>query len=213
MKRLFRLATLFVALTFTSIVSAADAPKDDEGYRPHTPTLIYYLSDLADEKDAETIVATVQKLPSVRKVNVNLARGYAQVRFDSHVVSYHQVGQAIADAGTKVGKKFEPRLKIRVPEYSQGENAGKVDAVLAGKRLNQRVRIEPIDKTKGEFFVYLLPLQLDPDMTGPQGFNGGHLNHPLHDPPPRGLGLTCIYAAEDDGIPASSKQETSPKPR
>ena len=68
---------------------------------------------------------------------------------------------------------------------------------LRGKRLNQRVRIEPLDKTRGEFLVHLLPLQLDPAASGPQGFNGGHLNHPIHDPPPRGLGLTCIYAAED----------------
>ncbi len=84
-----------------------------------------------------------------------------------------------------------------MPEYSQGDNAAKVDAVFAGKRLNQRVRIDPLDKTKGEFFVHLLPLQIDPAATGPQGFNGGHLNHPIHDPPPRGLGLTCIYAADD----------------
>jgi hypothetical protein len=61
-----------------------------------------------------------------------------------------------------------------------------------------------LDKTKGVFFVYLLPLQLDPAATGPQGFNGGHLNHPLHDPPPRGLGLTCIYAAGDDGVSAAA---------
>jgi copper chaperone CopZ len=188
-----------------ALVRAADVAKDDEGYRPHTPTLVYYLSNITGQPDADAILAVVQKLPSVRKVNVNLARGYAQVRFDSHVVSYHQVAQAIADAGTKVGKKFEPRLKIRVPEYSQGENATKVDAVFAGKRLNQRVRIEPLDKRKGDFFVHLLPLKVDPAETGPQGFNGGHLNHPLHDPPPRGLGLTCIYAAEDDGNPADSK--------
>jgi hypothetical protein len=134
----------------------------------------------------------------VRKISVNIARGFAQVRFDSHIVSYHQVAQAIADAGTAAGKKLDPRLKIRAPEYAQGGNAAKVDAVFAGKRLNQRVRIEPLDKAKGEFLVHFLPLQLDPAESGPQGFNGGHLNHPIHDAPPRGLGLQFSYEADDD---------------
>jgi copper chaperone CopZ len=202
---------LIAALLAARVVSAADDANDDEAYRPHTPTLVFYVSGLSRQKDADTIRARVQKLPSVRKVNVNAARAYAQVRFDSHVVSYHQVAQAIADAGPAAGKKFEPRLKIRVPEYSQGDNAAKVDAVFAGKRLNQRVRIEPLDKAQGEFLVHLLPLQLDPAITGPQGFNGGHLNHPLHDPPPRGLGLTCIYAAEDEGVSAVST-DAAPRP-
>ena len=53
----------------------------------------------------------------------------------------------------------------------------------------QRVRIEPLDKSKGEFIVHFLPLELEPGESGPQGFNGGHLNHPIHDPVPRaGLG-------------------------
>jgi copper chaperone CopZ len=194
-----------VLLAYAALIagdpSCAAETADDETYRPHTPTLIYYLSAVADQTDADTIVRSVKKLPSVRKADVNIGRAYVQVRFDSHVVSYHQVGQAIADAGAVVGKKFEPRLRIRIAEYSQGENAAKVDAVLAGKRLNQRVRIEPLDKAKGEFLVYLLPLEIDSATTGPQGFNGGHLNHPLHDPPPRGLGLTCTYLANDDGAP------------
>ena len=197
MKHVLPCAALLVALAAARVAAAADDAKDDEAYRPHTPTLVFYVSGLSGQQDVDAIRASVQKLPSVLKVNVNVERGYAQVRFDSHVVSYQQVGQAIADAGAKVGKKFDPRLKIRVPEYSQGDNAAKVDAVFAGKRLNQRVRIEPLDKSQGEFFVHLLPLELDPAATKPQGFNGGHLNHPIHDPPPRGLGLSCIYAAED----------------
>lgn len=63
------------------------------------------------------------------------------------------------------------------------------------------MRIEPLDKSKGEFVVHFLPLELDAAATGPQGFNGGHINHPIHDAPPRGLGLMCIYAADDAGGP------------
>lgn len=176
---------------------AADAAKDDDAYAPHTPTLIFYLSEVTSQQDADAIQASLQKLKSVRKINLNLERSYAQVRFDSHVVSYHQVAQAIADAGTALGRKFDPRLKVQVPAYAADGNAAKVDAVFAGKRLNQRVRIVPLDKARGEFHVHFLPLQLDPGEVGPQGFNGGHLNHPIHDAPPRGLGLQFIYAAED----------------
>jgi copper chaperone CopZ len=196
MKRVFSSAVLVCMLAVACVSRAADAK--DEAYAPHTPTLIFYMSDVFGPKDADAIRASLVKLPSVRMVNVNAARGYAQVRFDSHVVSYHQVAQSIADAGAALGKKLDPRLKIRVPEYAQAGNAAKVDAVLAGKRLNQRVTFQPLDKSKGEFLIHFLPLKADPAAPGPQGFNGGHINHPIHDPPPRGLGLTCIYAADAD---------------
>ncbi|MBI3881351.1 MAG: heavy-metal-associated domain-containing protein [Verrucomicrobia bacterium] len=197
MKLRFLFSAILGALVGVCVSRAADAAKDDDVYAPHTPTLIFYLTGVTGQPDADAISNSVAKLPSVRKVNVNAARGFAQVRFDSYVVSYHQVAQAIADAGKAVGKKFDPRLKIRVPEYAQAGNAAKVDVVFAGKRLNQRVTVKPVDKSQGEFLVHFLPLELDPAETGPQGFNGGHLNHPIHDAPPRGLGLTCIYAAED----------------
>ena len=188
----------FLAVWQASIpTSAADAAKDDDAYAPHTPTLIFYLSEMTSQQDADAVQASLHKLKSVRKIILNLERGYAQVRFDSHVVSYHQVAQAIADPGTALGRKFDPRLKVRVPAYATEGNAAKVNAVFAGKRLNQRVHIVPLDKAKGEFLVHFLQLQLEPGETGPQGFNGGHLNHPIHDAPPRGLGLQFIYAAED----------------
>lgn len=185
--------TLLAAVTAARIAPAAGPASRGDDDQPHTPTLAFYVSALSGQADADRILAAMQKLPSMRKVSVNLPHRYVQVRFDSHTISYQQVAQGIA-----AGKKFEPALKIRIPEYSQGENAARVDAVFAKKRLNQRVRIEPLDKTKGEFLVHLLPLKVDPAATGPQGFNGGHLNHPIHDKPPRGLGLTCIYAAGDE---------------
>ena len=82
-----------------------------------------------------------------------------------------------------------------MPEYAQPGNAAKVDAIFAGKRLNQRVKIEPVDKTKGDFIVHFLPLEIQAGATGALGFNGGHLNHPIHDPPPRGLGLVSSLSA------------------
>ena len=184
---------LILALAATASLRAVEP--DDDAYRPHTPTLTFHLTHADDAADAEAIRASVQKLASVSKIA--FAHGSVQVRFDSHVVSYHQIAQAIAAAGAARGGKFDPRLKITVPEYSQGGNATKVDAVFAGKRLNQRVRIEPLDKARGEFLIHFLPLTIDPAESGPQGFNGGHLNHPVHDAPPRGLGLKCSYESSD----------------
>ena len=180
---------LILALAATASLRAVEP--DDDAYRPHTPTLVFHLTHADDAADAEAIRASVQKLASVSKIT--FASGSVQVRFDSHVVSYHQVAQAIAAPGAARGKAFDPRLKITVPEYAQGGNAAKVDTVFAGKRLNQRVRIAPLDKARGEFLIHFLPLTIDPAESGPQGFNGGHLNHPIHDAPPRGLGLNCSY--------------------
>lgn len=164
---------------------------DDDAYRPHTPTLTFHLSNAGDTADTEAIRTSVQKLASVRKVA--FSNGSVQVRFDSHVISYHQVAQAIADGGTTRGKVFDPRLVIIIPGYAEGGNAAKVDEVFAGKRLNQRVKVEPLDKARGAFVIHFLPLTIDAAESGPQGFNGGHLHHPLSDPPPRGLGLPCDY--------------------
>lgn len=180
---------LMIALALTALLRAAEV--DDDAYRPHTPTLTFHLTHAEDAADTEAIRASVQKLASVRKIV--FTTGAVQVRFDSHVVSYHQVAQAIADAGKARGKNFDPTLKISVPEYAQADNATKVDAVFAGKRLNQRVRIEALDKVRGEFLLHFLPLATDPQESGPQGFNGGHLNHPIHDATPRGLGLQFSY--------------------
>lgn len=197
-RHIFFLMLCAVTVLAAALTLAPAAASSADTYQPHTPTLIFYLSGAANQADAEAIRASVEKLASVQKIKCDTGRGFVQVRFDSHVVSYHQVAQTIADAGAALGKDYQPRLRIRIPEYTQPGNAAKVDALFSGKRLNQRVTIQPLDKTKGEFLVRFLPLQLDGPESGPQGFNGGHLNHPIHDPPPRGLGLTCIYAAGDD---------------
>src|SRR5262249_192053 len=141
---------------------AADGKKAPAARAPHTVSLIFYLSGANSQADTDAISSTVKKVKSVTSLSVNTDRTYALVSFDSHAGSYHQMAQAFIDAGDGIGKKYDPRLKITVPEYSQGKNAVGVDAVFAGKRLNQRVSVQPIDKTKGEFLVHFLPLKLDP---------------------------------------------------
>jgi copper chaperone CopZ len=141
-------AVLFLSIGRT--VLAADVEKADEVRQPHTPALIFYLSGAENQKDADAIRASVQKLKSAATINVNTNRSYACIRFDSHVVSYHQVAQAIAEAGKTLGKSYNPYLIFSVLEYGRSNNAAKVDAIFAGKRLNTRVNVKPLDKNKGE---------------------------------------------------------------
>ena len=108
------------------------------------------------------------QVKSVKSVLIGAQGDHVTVQFDSHVVSYHQVAQAITDAGAQAGKQYGPRLRIRVPEYAKGDNTARVDAIFAGKRLNQRVRIEPTDKVKGEFVLRFLPLQIDASDPAPR---------------------------------------------
>jgi hypothetical protein len=173
------------------------APPAEDATAPHTPTLVFYLAELTPA-GSDAMRTALAALPSAHLVAVDAGRGCVRVRFDSHVVSFHQVAQALSDAGAAIGQPAAPRLVIAIPDYAQDGHAAAVDAILAGKRLNQRVALSLIDRARGLFAIAFLPLAADAQVGGPQGFNGGHLHHPLHDPPPRGLGLACSYLAEDD---------------
>ncbi|HSY20404.1 MAG TPA: hypothetical protein VK815_18815, partial [Candidatus Acidoferrales bacterium] len=71
--------------------TAADVETPEEVRQPHTPTLIFYLTGAAGQPDADAIRTAVQKLKSASTVEVNTNCSYTRIRFDSHVVSYHQV--------------------------------------------------------------------------------------------------------------------------
>lgn len=187
---------LLLLLVFPA-ATAAEAGSDNPPPAPHTPTLIFYLTGASAQADDAAIRTAVQKLKSASTLEVNTNRSYARVRFDSHVVSYHQVAQAITDAGKSLGKNYNPFLIFFVSDYCRSNNAERVNAILAGKRLNTRVKVTPIDNVKGTFAVHFLPLKDSPGHTTLPGFNGGHLHHPVSDPPPRGLGLTSGYASTD----------------
>src|SRR5262249_32965412 len=142
----------------------------------HTPTLIFYVTGLGGDGmgDAAALRTSIERLKSASVVEVNAGRSYVRVRFDSHVVSYHQVAQAISDAGATLGRHYDPRLVYCVADYAKGDNAAKVDDVFGGKRLNSRVHVVALDRDKGLFLVRFLPLQVDASTEDPQGFNGGH---------------------------------------
>src|SRR4051794_15095086 len=118
--------TALIPLTVTMARPPAETVDGDEPYQPHTPTLMFFLSHLDGPKDADAIRSFVNRLPSAKVVKVDVERSEARVRFDSHVVSYHQVAQAIAEAGTSLGQKYDPCLKITVPDYPKDKNAEKI---------------------------------------------------------------------------------------
>lgn len=161
---------------------AADAPK--AALKPHPVTKTFYVSGVTTTADADKIMDAVKKLPSVTDVKeLTPKSGYIRVAFDTHVIASHLIAQAIIENGGR-----DIHITFGVPEYAQ--NAEKLDALFAKIEKQRSVRIEAVDKAKGEFKLVYLPITPDPADPRKVGFNYGHLGHPVHDAPPKGLGLT-----------------------
>ena len=184
------LSSLLALAVVTSV-----APAEEKAVVPHPTTVTFYIAGVKSDKCVEEITASLKRVPSFTKVEgLTPKSGFANVSFDSHVVSFQQIAQAIADAAPGEAQKCAATIKIKVPEYAEGDNAAKVDALF--KKLDSKVKIEATDKAAGEFVVRFLPLKVDAEKKGPQGFNGGNLGHPIHDPAPKGLGLKFTIVKE-----------------
>lgn len=185
--------SLIAALAFTA--SAAEK----KAVTPHPTTQTFYIANVECDACVANITESIKKVKSVTKVEkLTPKSGYANVSFDSHADSFQQIAQAIADATPAKGKKYAATMKIRVPDYAKDDNAAKVDAIFA--KSSAFVKVEATNKEKGEFLMSFLPLTVDAKKTGPQGWNGGRFGHPIHDAPPKGLGLTFSIVRE--GVPA-----------
>lgn len=171
---------------------------------PHPLTQTFYVSGVKNEGDVAAIKESLKQVKSVTKVDgLTAESGWANVSFDSHADSYQQVAQAIADAKSSGGTPFSVTMKVRVPDYAKDDNAAKVDAIFAKHQAN--VKVETVDREKGEFVIHFLPLNLDAKRQGPQGWSGGHFGHAIHDAPPKGLGLDMILVREGVSKPAPKK--------
>lgn len=176
----------FLCLTALSVSAPVAEKKAPE---PHPATATFFIANVECGECLGSITDSLKKVRSFTGVTgLTSDSGYANVSFDSHVNSYHEIANAIATAAPAHGKAYEPTLKLRIPDYAKGENAAGVDKVFAKQAAN--VKVEATDRAKGEFVVHFLPLKLDPAKNAPQGFNGGAFGHPIHDAPPKGLGLT-----------------------
>ncbi|MEW6303157.1 MAG: heavy-metal-associated domain-containing protein [Verrucomicrobiota bacterium] len=186
---------LFLGLGLAIQLSAAEV-------KPHPVTATFYISNVQCSTCVESIAESVKKVKSVTDFKMDPAQGYALISFDTHVSSYHQIAQSVADASPVHGDKYEATLKLSVPDYAKGDNAAKIDAVFAKQKADVTVRT--VNKEKGEFVLHFLPLKINPKKEGPQGFNAGKFGHPIHDPAPKGLGLA--FAIKREGAKAAPKK-------
>ena len=189
MKHTLLSLSIIAALAFAA--SAADKP----AYKPALTTQTFFVANVECDTCVANITESLKKVKTVTKVDkLTPKSGYVNVSFDAHTDSYQQIAQAIADATPAHGKKYAASMKLRVPDYAKEDNAAKVDAIFAKSK--EFVKVEVADKEKGEFVISFLPLVLDPKKTGTQGWNGGRFGHPLHDAPPKGLGLAFSFVRE-----------------
>ncbi len=187
-----------LSLTIALIAAASLEAAEKKPVEPHPTTQTYYISNVTSDQEVTRISEALQKVKSFANIkDLTPKTGYGNISFDSHVNSFHEIAQAIADAGPQNAKKHEVTMKLRVPDYAKGDNAAKVDEVFAKQKAD--VTVECVDKTKGEFVLHFLPLKVDATKQGPQGFNGGKFGHPIHDPAPNGLGL--VFSIVREGVP------------
>lgn len=178
------LSLLWVALATDALAADKKAKsKNSEGAHPNPVTRTFYISGVTDQRQVDKITAAVAKLPSVTAVReLTPTSGYVRVAFDTHAIFMHLIAQAIMDQGS-----FTVTQKFEVAGYA--ENSTKLDALFAKLRTERQVKIEPVDGAKGRFLLTFLPIRPDPADPRKVGFNPGHLGHPIHDAPPKGLGL------------------------
>jgi copper chaperone CopZ len=185
------LLTLPILIAFAGAAAAAEKAAPT----PHPTTQTFYIANVECDTCVANITESIKKVKSVTKVEgLTPKSGYANVSFDAHADSFQQIAQAVADATPAHGKKYAATMKLRVPDYAKEDNAAKVDAIFAKSK--DFVKVEVTDKAKGEFLMSFLALTVDPNKTGPQGWNGGRFGHPIHDPPPKGLGLAFSIVRE-----------------
>lgn len=169
-----------------------------EKQAPAPVTLTFYIAGMECSACSDFINSALCQVKSVTGVQVE-SFGTMNVSFDARTASAHQVAQAVAEALPLHGKPYEATLKIRVPDYTKGGNAAKVDAVFAQQK--QWISVETIDKARGEFAIHFLPLKADKNKMEPQGWDPVRIVHALQDPAPSGLGLAFVLVKEGEPEP------------
>ncbi len=178
-RRWFLVALLGVGVTAWAAEKKA-APGPNE---PAPSTRSFFITGVTSESDVKAVSAAVLKVKSVTSVvDLTPTSGLANIAFDHHAVTHQQIAQAILDAGA-----YQVAFKFIVADYAKDGNAPKIDAVFA--RLAKLVTIEPLDKTRNLFVIRFLPFTATGVKPLGDGFNFGHIAHPIGDPAPKGLGL------------------------
>lgn len=161
---------------------------------PEPVTLAFFISGMECGTCTAMITQSVEDVAGVTEVDLEIVGGLGRISFDRRAASAHQIAQAVLDALPVHGKPFVATMKFRVPEYARKGNAARVDAVFARHR--DSVRVETLDRDRGEFEVHFLPLPADPGKAGPRGWHPDLFRRAIQDPPPRGLGLSFALVTD-----------------
>ena len=191
----------FISLFYLVALALNSTAAEKKGFVPHPTTATFYISNVECGRCVDAISESVRKVKSVTAVKMDAATGYANISFDTHVSSAHQIAQAVADATPVHGQPYAATLKMRVADYAKAGNAAKVEGVFEKRK--DWVKVETTDPAKGEFEIRFLPLKVDKSKEGPQGWNPGHFGHAVHDPAPKGLGLAFALLKEGEDSPAA----------
>ncbi len=198
------LVAIFAAVHTGSFEAIAAAPKAKPGPKDYVASArTFFIEGVKSDADVKAIIAAASKVNTVSNiVDLTPTSGFANISFDHHSITHQQIAQAIADAGP-----FKVSFKFLVPDYAKdAETAGKMDAVFA--RFAKNVSIEPLDKAKGLFVIRFLPFTPGPaGQPLANGFNFGHIAHPVIDPAPKGMGLRIQQVAEG----SLAKENAAPK--
>ena len=179
-------------LATLSLLAAGSFAAEKPAADPHSATLTFYLGGVECPSCIYSVWQSVNEVKGVADAELQQRiDSFANVTFDTRVASAQQIAQAVTDAIALHGKPYDATLRMRVPDYPKNGNAARVDAVFA--RHKQWVKIEALDKTKGEFVLSFLPLKLGGKKAVPQGWNPDAFTRALHDPAPKGLGLDVQF--------------------
>ena len=130
-------------------------------------TRTFYVSGIECGSCVYMVQQSVAETKGVEDVTVvQIIDNYANVTFDPAVVTDHQIAQAVREAYPLHGMPYLASLKLTVADYAK--NAAKVDGLFAAWK--DSLKLEVIDKTKGELVVHFLPLDADEKKAGPQGW-------------------------------------------
>ena len=180
-------------LSFAACLIAADNPES----KPKLTTLTFYVTGVECPGCVYSVNYSISQLKSVSDVTAGqFIENYANVTFDPKVVSIHQIAQAVTEAAPLHGVPYQATMKLFIPDYAKEQNSRKVDALFA--RWKALVEVETVDRASGEFLIHFQPLKMDAKKAGPQGLTLDELTSALHEPAPKGLGMSFRLAKEND---------------
>ena len=186
-----RIQLLFTTsfLLLATCLIAADKPKPT--------TLTFYVVGVECPSCVYSVNYSISQLKSVSDVSAGqFIENFANVTFDPKVVSIHQIAQAVTEAAPLHGVPYQATMKLFIPDYAKEQNSRKVDALFA--RWKALVEVETVDRAAGEFLIHFQPLKMDAKKAGPQGLTLDELTSALHEPAPKGLGMSFRLAKEND---------------